>query len=77
MEIKELNKQAVLDYLAKHKEAKEWAKEVINKKVIDKEGNERDITFVEFRALFVDKYFPNIRKAPKKAETFIDLINKM
>ena len=53
-----------------------WLVEAVQKKITDKNGKKRDYPFVNLRADFVAKYFPDLAAAKKPALSFKEQILK-
>ena len=78
--IKEIDFDYIEEYVTeKGKEDERWLVELWEKGVLsDKNGKKRDMSFIELRNAFVDKYMPELKpKAKPKAPTMKDRIAKL
>lgn len=77
MNYKDMKIEDIINWCQKHNEI-EWLKAEANKTFITKAGKQRNITFIELKLAFVNKFMPDIApKAKPKKPTMYELIAKL
>lgn len=74
MDFKTMKIEDIINWCVENKQV-EWLKEIAAKTFPTKDGGERNITFIEIKLAFVDKFMPEIApmRKPKKP-TMYELI---
>lgn len=78
--INDIDGKFIVDYCkGQGQDAIDWLKEIYARpKKKDKNGVERDISFIEVRNEFARKYFPNLApKSKSKKQTIKDLLENL
>jgi hypothetical protein len=77
MNYKDMKIEDIINWCQKHNEV-EWLKAEANKTFTTKAGKTRNITFIELKLAFVNKFMPDIApKAKPKKPTMYELIAKL
>ena len=72
-----INSDYIKDYCVANKQVK-WLKDVVNKKSVNKNGEEGLYNFFQVRKEFVEKFFSELtKKTAPKSKTFYDIVMEL